>query len=171
MLRKIKIEGLPYMVQFCGYMGTKRKSKDELDRLRDWAKTLITKENLTQKEASERVGVTPATMNKWYADGKWDTLKKNILLTRQEQMIMLQDELVRLNEFIANKPEGSKWADGKEANIRRYLIKDIKDLETKASLPEIIHACQHLLEFIRKVDLVKAQELSKFVDGYIKSLL
>lgn len=152
-------------------MKAKRKSKEELMRLQDWAKTLITKEGLTQKEAAERVGVTAATMNKWYQDGNWENLKKNILLTRQEQMIMLQDELVRLNEFISNKEEGARWADSKEANIRRYLIKDIKDLETKAAIPEIIHACQGLLEFIRKVDLSKAQELSRFVDGYIKSLL
>ena len=152
-------------------MGTKRKSKEELDRLRDWAKTLITKEKLTQKETAERIGVTTATMNKWYADGKWENLKKNILLTREEQMIMLQDELVRLNDFISKKPEGTRWADGKEANIRRYLVKDIKDLETKAALPEIIHACQGLLEFVRKVDLAKAQELSKYVDGFIKSRL
>lgn len=152
-------------------MKATRKTKDELDRLKDWAKTLITKEGLTQKEAAERVGVTAATINKWYQDGNWENLKKNILLTRQEQMIMLQDELVRLNNAIALKPEGERWADSKEANIRRYLIKDIKDLETKASIPEVIHACQGLLEFIRKIDLTKAQELSKYVDAYIKSLL
>jgi DNA-binding XRE family transcriptional regulator len=144
-------------------MVTKRKSKTELKQLKSWAQTLITREKLTQKEAAERVGVTPATMNSWYREGKWENLKKNILLTREEQML--------LNTYIANKKEGYQWADSKEANIRRYLVKDIKDLETKAALPEIIHACTRLLEFVRKVDLTKAQELSRYIDGFIKSKL
>ncbi len=152
-------------------MVTKRKSKTELKQLKSWAQTLITREKLTQKEAAERVGVTPATMNSWYREGKWENLKKNILLTREEQMLLMQDELVRLNTHITNKEEGYQWADSKEANIRRYLVKDIKDLETKAALPEIIHACTRLLEFVRKVDLTKAQELSRYVDGFIKSKL
>jgi hypothetical protein len=55
--------------------------------------------------------------------------------------------------------------------VRRKLVKDIKELETKAALPEIIHACVQLLEFVRKIDLAKAQELSGLIDAFIKSRL
>lgn len=37
---------------------------------KEWAKTLYLKENLTQQEIADRVGVSRATVNRWIADGK-----------------------------------------------------------------------------------------------------
>lgn len=142
-----------------------------LQQKKDYAKVLITKEKLSQKEAAERVGVSAVTMNKWHKEGNWDKLQKNFLLTREEQMGLLLDELAAINEHIQTFPEGKRFADSKLGDVRRKLVKDIKELETKAALPEIIHACTGLLEFIRKVDLAKAQELSRYVDAFIKSKL
>ncbi|WP_143960237.1 MerR family transcriptional regulator [Litoribacter populi] len=138
---------------------------------KDWAKTLITKEKLTQKEAALKVGVSPQTMNKWYKEEGWEKLQRNFLLTREEQMSLLLEELVEINEFVKTKEAGQRFADSKLGDVRRKLVKDIKELETSAALPEIIHACTQLLEFIRKVDLEKAQELSRYVDAFIKSKL
>lgn len=138
---------------------------------KEWAQSLITKEGLTQKEAAIKVGVSTTTMNKWYQEGGWDKLGKNFLLTRSEQMAKLLDELVEINQHIQTYPEGQRFADSKLADVRRKLIKDIKELETKAALPEIIHSCVQLLEFVRKVDLAKAQDLSGVIDAFIKSKL
>lgn len=138
---------------------------------KEWAQSLITKEGLTQKEAAIKVGVSTTTMNKWYQEGGWDKLGKNFLLTRSEQMAKLLDELVEINQHIQTYPEGKRFADSKLADVRRKLIKDIKELETKAALPEIIHSCVQLLEFVRKVDLTKAQDLSGVIDAFIKSKL
>jgi len=138
---------------------------------KDYAKILITKEKLSQKEAAERVGTSAQTMNKWFNEGGWGKLQKNFLLTREEQMANLLNELVEINEYIQTFDAGQRFADSKLGDVRRKLVKDIKELETKAALPEIIHACTGLLEFVRKVDLEKAQELSKYVDGFIKSKL
>jgi DNA-binding XRE family transcriptional regulator len=142
-----------------------------LKQKKDFARILITKEKLTQKEAAKRVGVSTVTMNKWFKEGQWDKLGKNFLLTREEQMANLLDELVEINQFIKNQPEGYRFADSKLGDVRRKLVKDIKELETKAALPEIIHACTGLLEFVRKTDLTVAQELSSYVDAFIKSKL
>lgn len=150
---------------------SKRKTKAELERLREYAKLLITRDGLTQKEAAKRCDVSTDTMNRWYKVGQWGKLQKNFLLTREEQMANLLDELAQINAHIKTFPEGRQFADSKLGDVRRKLVKDIKELETKAALPEIIHACSGLLEFIRKVDLEKAQELSRYVDGYIKSKL
>lgn len=152
-------------------MGAKRKTKEELKIARDYSKLLITRDGLTQAEAATRAGVSTVTMNKWYNDGNWGKLQKNFLLTREEQMANLLNELVQINDHIKTFPEGQQFADSKLADVRRKLIKDIKELETNAALPEIIHACTGLLEFIRKVDLTKAQELSRYVDAFVKSKL
>lgn len=147
------------------------KQSITIQQKKDYAKVLITKEKLSQKEAAERVGVSAVTMNKWFKEGDWDKLQKNFLLTREEQMGLLLNELAAINEHIQTFPEGKRFADSKLGDVRRKLVKDIKELETKAALPEIIHACTGLLEFIRKIDLAKAQELSRYVDAFIKSKL
>lgn len=152
-------------------MAVKTKTKQELERLKDYAKVLITREGLTQKEASVRTGISATTINKWYAEYKWDKLQKNILLTRQEQLANLYEELEALSTVIKGRPEGERFASSGEADARRKLLKDIAYLEKEASIPEIIGACTSLLEFVRKVDLEKAQDLSRYVDAFVKSKL
>lgn len=147
------------------------RTKLTMQQKKDFAKILITKERLSQKEAAERVGVSAVTMNKWHQSEGWEKLQRNFLITREEQMANLLNELVAINEHIKTFAEGKQFADSKLGDVRRKLVKDIKELETKAALPEIIHACHGLMEFIRKVDLEKAQEMSKYVDGFIKSKL
>jgi transposase len=152
-------------------MAAKKRTKKELEQLKDHAKLLITREGLTQKEAALRTDISATTINKWYAEGKWDKLQKNILLTRPEQLANLYEELEELNEVIKKREAGKRFADSKEADARRKLLKDIETLEKEASIPEVIHVCSGLLDFVRKVDLKKAQELSKYIDGFVKSKL
>ena len=149
-----------------------RLSKDERERLQEHAKLLFTRDNITiQKELAERVGVGEKTIGEWIEEGGWKKLKRNFILTREEQLANLLDELTELNESIKNKAEGTRFADSKESNTRRFLIKDIKDLETKALLPELISALTQLLDFVRKNDLSDAQMISKYVDSFIKTKL
>lgn len=149
----------------------KNRTKEELQRLHDYAKILITQNKLNQTEASKKTGISKVTMNKWYNEGNWGKLQQNFFLTRKERMADLLDELTEFQESIKNKDAGKRFADSKEADVRSKLIKGIKDLETNASLPEIINSCEGLLEFIRKIDLEKAQELVGYVDAFIKSKL
>lgn len=154
-----------------GIMAKKRLTKEEIRGRLDWAKTLIVKDGFTQKEASEKVGLSAQTINKYYLEENWSKFERNFLATREEQMANLLDELVEINNYVKTQPEGQRFADSKLGDVRRKLVKDIKELETKASLPETIHACTGLMEFIRKIDLTKAQELAGYVDAYIKSKL
>lgn len=149
-----------------------RLTKEESERLKEHAKLLFTRDNITvQKELAERVGVGEKTMGEWIEDGGWKKLKRNFILTREEQLANLLDELTELNEAIKNKKEGERYADSKEANVRRFLIRDIKDLETKALLPELISSLTQLLDFVRRNDLADAQMISKYVDSFIKTKL
>jgi len=139
---------------------------------KEFAKTLYLKSGITvQKELAARVGVSENTMGKWVKDEGWEKLRQNILLTRQEQLQYLLAELEELNKFISSKPEGFRFASSKEADTRRKLIRDIKDLETKASIAEIIEAAQRFTTWLTKVDYAKAKEVAVLFDSFIKEHL
>ncbi|MFJ1412489.1 transcriptional regulator [Capnocytophaga canimorsus] len=146
-----------------------RLTNDEKQRLQEHAKLLYVHKNITsQTELAQKVGVTIKTIAQWINEGNWDKYKRNLVLTRNEQMALLLEELEELNSVIQNKEEGKRYADYKESNIRRNLIKDIKELETKASVSEAINALTGFLNFMRSQNLEKAQEVSHWVDVYIK---
>lgn len=84
---------------------------------------------------------------------------------------MMQDELNEINICIKNQPEGARFADFKLAQVRNQLVKNIKDLETKAMLPEMINALTRFLDFVRKENLEEAQLLADYTDQFIKSQL
>lgn len=149
----------------------KKLTKDEIEKAKGYAKILFVKDKLTQKEIALKTGISEKTIGKWAADGNWEKERKNFVLTRQEQMSNLLDELTEINEFIKNLPEGKRFADSKLGDVRRKLIKDIKELETSSSKPEAISACISLMEFIRKIDVKVAQDLAKYIDAFIKSIL
>ena len=149
-----------------------RLTNEEKERKKGLAKVLFLQEkNISFKEIAERIEVSEKTIADWVKNKKWEGLRRNILLTRQEQLVMMQDELNEINLCIKNLPEGSRFADFKLAQVRNQLVKNIKDLETKAMLPEMINALTRFLDFARKENLEEAQLLADYTDQFIKSQL
>lgn len=149
-----------------------RLTNEEKERKKGLAKVLFLQEkNISFKEIAERIEVSEKTIADWVKNEKWEGLRRNILLTRQEQLVMMQDELNEINICIKNQPEGARFADFKLAQVRNQLVKNIKDLETKAMLPEMINALTRFLDFVRKENLEEAQLLADYTDQFIKSQL
>lgn len=149
----------------------KKLTKADIETAKGYAKILYVKDKLTQKEIAAKTDISEKTIGKWVVEGNWEKERKNFVLTRQEQMGNLLDELTEINAFIKTKDVGLRFADSKLGDVRRKLIKDIKELETSSSKPEAISACIALLEFIRKIDLKTAQDLAPYIDAFIKSIL
>lgn len=151
---------------------TGRLKKEDRERLMEHAKLIFINENITAKDLALRIGVEEKTMGSWIKSEGWEKLKRNIALTKDEQLSLMYDELAELNESIKQKPEGKRFADSKEANIRRYLIRDIKDFETDAQMPEIISSMTQFLNFVRRTgDLDNTKLVADLADGFIKSKL
>ena len=74
----------------------------------EYAKMLYldTSQNLTIKEIAARDGVKvrPNTLSKWIKDGKWEKLRKSLLVTRQKMVSDLYDQLDLLNTNIKTRP-------------------------------------------------------------------
>jgi DNA-binding XRE family transcriptional regulator len=146
-----------------------RLNRDELLQKQELAKLIYITEDVTQKELAERVDVTEKTVSKWIEDEGWSKLKRNIPLTRDELLASWYDELAELKAHIQNKPAGQKFADFKEAQLRRSLLKDIATLEQDSGIPEIISVMTSFVKFIRRNDLENAKEVSHIADAFIKS--
>lgn len=149
-----------------------RKTKEEQERLKRYAKILYVDRGYdTAKAISIEIGVTEKTVAKWIKEGNWEKYKKNTILTREEQMNLMLDELEQINNHIKEQPEGKQFADYKLAMVRRQLIKDIKELETKASVSEHINSLTKLLSYIRTINAEDGMLVAKYADRFINSQL
>ena len=102
---------------------------------KEWAKLMYLKENITQQEIADRVGVSRVTVNKWAKE--WEGLKLNLLQTREERISSTLTQLDELDRSIASKEEGKRFPSAAEADIRRKLTADLEALEQDASIRDI----------------------------------
>jgi transcriptional regulator with XRE-family HTH domain len=138
---------------------------------KDWAKLLYTKENLTQAEIADRVGVTRVTVNKWINNEKWDLLKSSITIGKEAQLSSLYRQLNELNNAILTREDKARYAYPAEAQIISKLAEAIKKLETEAGVADIIGVGKRFIEFLRPIDLEMAKEFTRLFDLFIKQNL
>lgn len=140
-------------------------------RKKDWARTLYLRENLTQQEIAERVGVSRVTVSNWVRSGKWEEQKAGLTLTRQEQVANLYRQVAEINRAISARAEGERFPNSKEADILGKLSAAIRNMEQETGIADIISVLTGFIEWLRPLDLDKAKELTKLADAYIKDKL
>ena len=138
---------------------------------KDWAKMLFVKEHLTQKVIAERVGISTVTMTKWVKVEKWEVLKTSLSVTREEQLANFYRQIAEINNNIANREPGLRYASAEEANMINKLATAIEKMEKETGISDIISVSKDLLDWLRKTDIDKAKELSNYFDAYIKDRL
>ena len=138
---------------------------------KEWAKTLYLRENLTQQEIAERVGVSRVTVSNWVRAGKWEEQKAGLTLTRQEQVANLYRQVAEINRAISARAEGERFPNSKEADILGKLSAAIRNMEQETGIADIISVLTGFIEWLRPFDLEKAKELTRLADAYIKDKL
>lgn len=138
---------------------------------KEWAKTLYLRENLTQQEIAERVGVSRVTVSNWVRSGKWEEQKAGITLTRQEQVANLYRQVAEINRAISARADGERFPNSKEADILGKLSAAIRNMEQETGIADIISVLTGFVEWLRPLDLDKAKELTRLADAYIKDKL
>lgn len=68
---------------------------------REWAKVLYIREDLTQAEIAEKVGVSRRTIISWCDKGKWAELKVGMTMTREQQINNLHRQIAEINQVIS----------------------------------------------------------------------
>lgn len=138
---------------------------------KEWAKTLYLRENLTQQEIADRVGVSRVTVSNWVRSGKWEEQKAGLTLTRQEQVANLYRQVAEINRVISTRAEGERFPNSKEADILGKLSAAIRNMEQEVGIADIISVLIGFIEWLRPLDLDKAKELTRLADAYIKDKL
>ncbi len=137
---------------------------------KEWAKLLFLRENLTQKEIAERVGVSAVTINKWVKNERWEDLRVSITITKEEQLKNLYRQLAEINNAIAER-ERNKFATSAEADTITKLANAIDKMETDVGLADIQSAFRKFLTWLRAFDLPEAQRLVNLFDDFIKTVI
>lgn len=138
---------------------------------KDWAKTLYLRENLTQQEIADRVGVSRVSVSNWIRSGKWEEQRTALTLTREEQVRSLYRQVANINKAIEERPEGERFASTTEADIIGKLSKSIKQMETEVGIADVVSVLTKFIEWLRPLDLEKAKEVTRLADSFIKTLL
>ncbi|OQB81390.1 MAG: hypothetical protein BWX87_00655 [Bacteroidetes bacterium ADurb.Bin123] len=136
---------------------------------KEWAQLLFTKENITQKEVAERIGVSVQTMSKWVNLGKWEELKVSITITKEEQLKNMYKQLSEINKAIAEREEGKRYATSSEADTISKLAVAIEKMENDIGLADIISTFRSFVDWLRGFNITQAQELTPLFDSFIKS--
>lgn len=139
------------------------------DQKREWAQILYTKERLSGKEIAERVGVSEKTISNWKEKYLWEQLRKSLLVTKEEQLRKLYNQL----DFITTKIEEREnaVADTKEADVISKITSAIKQLETETSIAEIFEVGKQFIQFVRSDDIEAAKTITGFYDAFIQKNL
>lgn len=138
---------------------------------KEWAKSLYLRESMTQQELANRVGVSRVTISNWIRDGKWEEYKAGLTLTRKEQVNNLYRQVAEINRQIAERPEGERFANSKEADILGKLSSSIARMEQEMGIADKISVLTDFVEWLRALDINKAKEIVSLADAYIKDSL
>lgn len=143
------------------------------NKKKELAKLLFVRESLSQKEIAERVDTSEQTICRWVNenDGEWRKLRQSIIITKEEQLRRVYDQLDELTQVIAKREQGTRYANTKEADTLVKLTAAANNLESDASIADIIEVSKRFLNFLRPISLEKAKEISALLDAFIKEQL
>jgi transcriptional regulator with XRE-family HTH domain len=138
---------------------------------KEWAQQLYCQGDFTQKAIADKVGVSEKTLSKWAKDDNWDKLRKSLLISKQEQLAMMYDQLSEINAAIRKKPEGERYADSKEADIMVKITSAIEQLEEETNVTDVFEVGKRFISFLQQHDFEKSKEVVDLYDAFIKEVL
>ena len=119
------------------------------------AKILYTREKLEQKLIAKKVGVSEKTIGKWVNDFNWKALRNRLLIGKEEVLNNLYDQIGNLNKAIADKNDGEKYGDTKQADILIKYTASIRNLETELAIADLVESGIRFIKYIQQTGTVQ----------------
>lgn len=133
---------------------------------KEWAKLLYLQNEITQKEIAQKVGTSEQTLTKWINNEGWKLQRTSIVITKENQLVLLYDQLEALNSAIRDGEQ--KYATPAQADTIVKYSAAIRALETEISLADVIEVAKRFVKFLRPIDNEKAKDVAKLFDAFIK---
>jgi len=134
------------------------------------AKILFTREKLEQKIIAKRVGVSEKTISKWVTDFNWKKIRNRLLVSKEEILNDLYEQLENLHNSIKAKDVGKQFADTKEADIQIKYTASIRNLETDLAIADLVESG---IRFIRYMQMAgtfeQVLEVAEFWNSFLLS--
>ena len=124
--------------------------------------------NYTYEEIAEKVGAQRQTISRWAKAGNWESLKSGMSVTREQILKNMYRHLNQINEDILSREKENRQPNSKEADVMVKLSAAIKSMELDVGISDIISVGMRFCEFLRRSDLDKAKEFSKYWDVFIR---
>jgi len=138
------------------------------------AKILFTREKLEQKLIAKKVGVSEKTISAWVNTFNWKALRNRLLIGKEEILNGFYEELAEINDKIRNKPEGERYGNTSEADIRIKLTASIRNLETELAIADLVESGIRFIKHLQKTatagQVVEvAEQWNQFIQSSMKS--
>jgi DNA-binding transcriptional regulator LsrR (DeoR family) len=133
---------------------------------KDWAKLIYLKENWTQKEIAAKVKVSETTLSHWAKKENWAHLKTSLVITKEEQLRRIYEQIAALNDAIVISEQ--KYATASQADTMNKLAAAARTMETEVALADVIEVGSRFINFLRPIDIEKTKEFTLLFDAFIR---
>jgi transposase-like protein len=133
------------------------------------AKILFTREQLDQKVVAKRVGISENTMSKWVNEFNWKALRQRLLISKDDQLNALYEQLEALNKAI--KDSGNNIPDSKQADIQAKITSSIRTLETDLAIADLVESGIRFIKHLQKTGcgIETVMEITDYWHSFIQA--
>lgn len=132
------------------------------------AKILYTREHLDAKVVAKRVGVSENTMSKWVNEFNWKALRKRLLVSKEEVLSSLYEQLEALDDEI--RSSNKKYPDSKQADIKIKLTASIRNMETELAIADLVESGMRFIKHLQRVGThEQVMEISELWNSFIQA--
>jgi DNA-binding XRE family transcriptional regulator len=121
----------------------------------------------TQKEIAETVSVSERTIHTWIHQCAWDKLRLAAYQAPATIADNLCSQLVELQNAIASREPGKRYATPGEAEVMRKLIVSLEKMKKYPSLSQNMQILETFRNYIRPVDKKFATQLSNYTERFL----
>jgi transposase len=143
-------------------------TKQDIEDKKYLAKILYTTEHLEGKIVAQRVGVSEKTISRWVTDGNWKSLRNRLLISKDNQINLLYEQLENLNKSINESEDG--YANTKTADILIKYTAAIRNLETDLAIADLVESGLRFIRYLQKVAThEQVMEISDIWNSFIQA--
>ena len=132
------------------------------------AKSLFLDGNYTQEEIADKVGTTRQTVGRWIKEGKWDEIKASVAITPAQIIAQWNRQIIEVNNAIAAREEGQRYATPAEADALAKLAGAINKLQSDIGVSDCVSVAMRFLSWLRPLDIEAAKQFNTLFDAFIK---